>query len=100
MNHALPESAHISLPPPVAPEDAPKPPKSVSLDEFKAAVTPLLDLVGTTVDAVFAEGFSVTEKQIEFVTCVPVAGVEPIKVGDDPEWAEWGWPVVVQVDVP
>lgn len=97
---ASPESAHISMPPPVADPDGPQPPESVSLDDFKAAVSPLLALAGTTANEVFAESFRVTEESIEFVTSTPVPDVEPIAVGDDPEWAEWGWPVVVKVDLP
>lgn len=100
MSSTRPESAHISQPPPVAGPDAPKPPASVSFEDYVAAVRPLMSLAGVELESVFAESFKVTEDRIEFTTCAPVSGVEPVVVGDDPEWAEWGWPVVVKVDRP
>lgn len=71
---------------------------AVAHADFCAAVAPLLDLIG--VDAAeLLDGPHLTSDGIEYVTCLPVDGVEPIEVGEG-EWAVWGWPVTVAVGDP
>lgn len=95
-----PESSPVTQPPPSAPADGHRPPQDVPFDAFNAALEPLLNLVGTDVMSIFADGFSVTSEAIQFTSAAPVPGVEPVAVGDDPQWQEYGWPVAVTVRRP
>lgn len=78
---------------------------SVSHADFLAAVKPLLDLCGTTAEDTFSD-IRITQKtedklallRIEMVVANdPFDGTEPVVVGDDPETAAQGWPLVVEV---
>lgn len=96
-----PEASPVSQPAP--PSDGPgsvPAPGLVDFLAYVAAIRPILDLIGVTPEAIFADGFEVTEAHVKYVSVVPVHGVDAVAIGDIPEHAEWGWPVTVEVDRP
>lgn len=94
------KGVRITNPAPIAAPDVPSPPELIKHAPFIEALAPLLALVGTDAMSIFAEPFEVTTDHISYVSVTPLPDVEPIQVGDDHEFAEWGWPVTVNVDVP
>lgn len=85
--------------PPTAGPDDPMPLESVDHDQFVKALRPALDLVGIDAMSIFADSFTITSDRIELVSVTPIAGVEPIEMGDE-DYACWGWPLTVKVDLP
>lgn len=80
------------------------PPECISNDEFLAAIRPLLEAVGTTPEAIYAEGFEYVPSKnpgelghLRFLSVVdPEDGTTPVVLGED-EFAVKAWPVAVAV---
>lgn len=93
----VPHGTYTGQPAPIPGPGDPTPPAFIDQmsEAYIAALRPLMALVGTSPEATFSEGFSVTAEAISFVSAVPVNGSTPIPVGDQPATSEWGWPVTV-----
>lgn len=89
-----------------APTGGEAPVAAITHQQLLDALDPLMALLGTSPGAVMAGSLEIRldEWRVSFVSCVPVAGVEPIVYGGDktdadgtPYAAIWAWPVTVEV---
>ena len=88
------------------PTDGAAPVAAVTHQQVCDALEPLVALLGTSLGEVMANSLEIHPDRISFVSCVPVAGVEPVRWGGEeqdhaedgvPYAAIWAWPVVVEV---
>jgi hypothetical protein len=82
-------------------------PTSVPYTEFIAALAPLVELLGLSLNEILADGFSVTTATagpdgvagtVRLYATMPVIGVDPTPSPerDDDRAAVWTWPVEVE----
>lgn len=81
-----------------APTGGPQVPASIEPAKFAELMMPLFEELGLSSYNVVGENFSITCDAIEFLSIVPVAGVEPVAmtVSEDSVGC-WTWPVRVEI---